>query len=179
MNKDKSARKRRTRRVAICAILSAMGVVILYLGALIDVLDLSVAVIASLLCVFAVIEMGGAWPWLIYAVVSVLSLVLLPQKSPAVVFALYAGYYPILKAYLERLPRVLSAVLKIAAFNLAFSALIFAMKYLLALPDSGAEFSLLVYALGNLTFILYDIALTRVISAYFRVFRARLHIKNI
>ena len=128
MNKDKSMRRRRTRRVAICALLSAMGVVILYLGALIDVLDLSVAVIASLLCVFAVIEMGGVWPWLIYAVVSVLSLVLLPQKSPAVVFALYAGYYPILKSYLERLPRVISFVLKIAEFNLAFSALIFAMK---------------------------------------------------
>ena len=35
--------------------LSALGVVLLSLGALIEVIDISMAVIASLLCVFAVI----------------------------------------------------------------------------------------------------------------------------
>ena len=109
MSGDRNQTRIRTRRLAISAILAAIGVVLLYIGALIEVLDLTVVVFASFVCVLAVIEMGGVWPWLIYATVSVLSLVLLPQKAPALLFLLFGGYYPILKACFERwCPRIIA-----------------------------------------------------------------------
>ncbi len=171
--------RKRTRRLAISAILSALGVVILYLGALIEVLDLSVAVIASFLCVLAVLEMGGAWPWLIYAVTSILSLVLLPLKTAAIVFVVFAGYYPIVKAYYERLSRVLSWVLKLVHFGVALTVLVLVSRFLL--PDPITEkplFLVVIYLVGTFVFVLYDVALTRVISLYLFKLRDRLRIKG-
>ena len=86
----------RTKRIAVCAMLSALGVVVLGIGSVLSVMDISMAVIASLFCIFAVIEYGGAAPWLVFLVTGVLSL-LLPQKAPAAMYLLFFGYYPILK----------------------------------------------------------------------------------
>jgi hypothetical protein len=43
--------------------LSALGVVLLYIGSLVEALDLSAAVLASLACIIAVIEYGKGAPW--------------------------------------------------------------------------------------------------------------------
>lgn len=175
----------RTRRIAISAILAAIGVVLLYLGAMIEVLDLTVVVLASLVCVLAVLEMGGAWPWLIYATVSVLSLVLLPQKTPALLFLLFGGYYPILKAYFERRRRPLAWMLKLLNFNLALVVAFFAVKELFLLPEgeslawmTPAVWYAILLVAGNAVFILYDVALTRLITRYLAFFREKLRIRG-
>lgn len=182
MNENRKRMRTRTRRLTVSAILAAVGVVLLYLGALIEVLDLSVVVLASLVCVFAVLEMGGAWPWLVYAVVSVLSTVLLPVKTPAVLFLLFGGCYPIVKAYYERLPRVVSWLLKVVSFNLALTLFMVAARWLLGLTDvtyfDTPLWTVLTYLAGNAVFVLYDVALTRLITAYLRVWRDRLHIRR-
>lgn len=172
-------RRKKTRRLAISAILAALGVAILYLGALVEVLDLSVAAIASLLCVLAVLEMGGAWPWLIYCVIAVLSLVLLPSKSAAVIFALFAGYYPILKAYYERLRPLLSWVLKLVNFNAALTVILLLSRFFVAETVIFKPwYYVVLYVLGNIVFVLYDVALTRLISMYLHKLRDRLGIKK-
>ena len=80
--------------ITVCAMLSALGVVVLYLGSFIEVLDASMSVIASLMTVIVVIEFGRSASWSIYAVTAVLSLLLLPNKSPAVMYAAFFGFYP-------------------------------------------------------------------------------------
>lgn len=55
MNRKESVM--RTRKLAVSAMLSALGVVILYLGSVINVLDLTMVAIASLFVFFAVIEL--------------------------------------------------------------------------------------------------------------------------
>ena len=44
------------KQLTICAMLVALGVIFLCLGALIEVLDISMAVIASIFAIFAVID---------------------------------------------------------------------------------------------------------------------------
>ena len=95
--------RKRTKYLTVSAMLSALGVIFLALGAFIEVLDITTAVLASMLCIYAVIEMSGAYPWGIWVVTSILSLLLLPIKTPALFYALFAGFYPILKEKLERL----------------------------------------------------------------------------
>ena len=85
--------KNKTHRLAVCAILSALGVVLIYFGSLIEVLDMSAAVLASVGCIFAAIEFGGAYPWLIYAVTGVLSLILVPNPISALMYILFFGFY--------------------------------------------------------------------------------------
>lgn len=171
-------KKRRTRYTAISAILSALGVLLLYLGSVIEVLDLTTGAFASLIIILAVIEMNGYWPWMIYGVTSVLALIVLPNKFIAVLYLLFCGIYPIAKAAFERLHYVICWILKFSMFNSALLITIFVTKHILHIPDSGMDFTIVVFAVGNLTFLLYDIAITKLITFYLVKLRKLLGMKN-
>ena len=115
---------KRTKHLTVSAMLSALSVIILALGSVMEVLDITTAVAASLLCIYAVIEIGGAYPWGIWIVTSILSLLLLPVKTPAIFYALFAGFYPILKEKLEKLKRPISYPLKLVVFHLSLGAIV-------------------------------------------------------
>lgn len=179
MKKSKTSIK----SIAFCGILSALGVVIMYIGSLFESLDLTFAMIASLLLVFTVIECKGFMPWLTYAVISLVSILLLGNKLPAVAF-IVSGYYPIVKQYFEKIKnRAISWVLKIVVFNLALTVLVFLFKLILPSIDLlGVSFIggnlryVAVYLLGNLIFVLYDLLLTRIIIIYLYRLRKKLGI---
>lgn len=171
-------RKERTKRLTVCAMLAALSVILLLLGSFVEVVDISMAVVASLLCVFAVIEYGGSAPWLVFGVTSILSLLLLPQKTPAVMYLLFFGYYPILKERLEKLPRLLSWILKEVIFNVAL--IVMMVLSALLLFSSETDLTLLYVAffvVAEIAFPIYDIALTRLISLYLFRLRKRFRIK--
>ena len=170
--------KDKTKRIAISAMLSALGVVFLYLGSLIDVLDISMAVIASVCCIFAVIEFGGAFPWLIYAVTGVLSLLLLPRKEAAVMYLLFFGFYPILKEKLEKKKKLTSWMLKELIFNVALAVMLLLSKLLLTADTAEPWFMYLLFvAIAEITFPIYDLALTRIISLYIYKIRSKFRLK--
>ncbi len=165
-------RSKRTKRVALCAMLSALGVVVLYLGSLIEVLDISMAVIASLFAVAAVIECGGLAPWAVYAVTGILSAVLLPSKLPAVMYILFFGFYPIIKEKIEKIRGVvLCWAVKEIIFNVCLVSLMLIAKWFMLDPEGMFVFEVIFFGLANVAFVLYDIALTRLISLY--IFRIR------
>ena len=165
-----------TRLLTLCALLSALGVVLLYVGSLFEVLDLSMAVLASLAVVILVIERGGIYPWLIYGVTALLSFLLLPNKFGAVVYTFFMGFYPIVKEKIEKLPlRPLRLFLKLVIFN---AAMVFAW-WLGGLLLGGFEaetYLAVLLLILNVTFLFYDYALTVMITAYLRVWRKKLRI---
>ena len=173
--------KQQIKYLTASAMLSALGVIVLGLGAVIEVIDLSVAIIASLLCVYAVIEIGGAYPWLIWLVTSILSFLLLPLKTPVLFYALLAGYYPILKEKIEkRCSLTVGWVCKLGVLLLSV-ACIFAVCYLF-LPELLSDLSSIPYLLGFFAlvlvcFVLYDVCLTRLINFYFVRLQKRLRLK--
>ena len=158
--------------------LSALGVVLLYLGSVVEVVDISMAVIASLFCVFAVIEYGGSAPWLVFSVTAVLSLILLPNKTPAVMYAFFFGFYPILKEQFEKMKSVTAWILKEIVFNVALVLIFFAVKYLLTIPDMLFTMYVILVVGCEVVFVLYDIALTRLISLYVYRLRKRFKLKK-
>lgn len=167
-------RQEKTKRLTVSAMLSALGVIFLWLGSAVEVVDISMAAIASLLCVIAVIEYGGSAPWLIFGATATLSLLLLPQKTPAVMYLVFFGYYPILKEKLERRSKLTAWIFKEIIFNAALAILLVASHYLL-LVSIPVESVILYYGalvvMAEIAFPLYDVALTRLISFY--LFRLR------
>ena len=163
----RSKRGNATRRLAVSAVMAALGVVFLFLGSLVQVLDLSMAAIVSLFVVFAVIEIRGPYPFLIYAVTSALSLLLLPTKTPALVYVLFVGYYPMVKSVLEgHLPRAAAWVVKVLIFCAGAAAAVFVAGKILLMDLSWLFVNWWVFLLLVPIFLLYDIALTRLISGY-------------
>ena len=157
--------------------MAAVGVVILYLGSFIEVLDISMAVAASMIATVIVIEYGAPSAWSVYGVSAILSLLLLPQKFPAVMYAFFFGYYPIVKQKIEKMrSRLVQWSLKSLVF--AAATVIMVLFVSLFTPDAPKGILTLLFALlAFVTLFLYDVALTRVISFY--VWRLRHRIKNI
>ena len=171
-------RRNKTKMITVCAMLSALGVVVLYLGSFIEVLDASMSVIASLMTVIVVIEFGRSASWSIYAVTAVLSLLLLPNKSPAVMYAAFFGFYPILKEMFERKSKPVSWILKEITFNAALVVCFLIIRFVIFIGTP--EIPMAMYVIGAVllegVFVLYDLALTRLISLYIFKLRNRLKI---
>lgn len=170
-------RRKTTRRLAAAALMAALGTALLTVGAFVDVLDLTAAALASLTVVFAVIELRGPYPYMIYAVTALLSILLLPVKTPGLVYALFAGYYPVVKAVFERhFPRPVAWLFKILLFNAALALAVFLVVRFFMAPGTVERWHYWLLLIGTPVFILYDLALTRLITAYLLRWRRRLHL---
>ncbi len=175
--RNNESNAQRTKRLAVCAMLSALGVVILGIGSLISVMDISMAVIASLFCIFAVIEYGGAAPWLVFLVTGVLSL-LLPQKAPAAMYLLFFGYYPILKEKLEKHSKTVAWILKEVIFQIALAGMLLLYHFVfMATGTIPWSMYLILAVIAEIVFPIYDFALTRLITLYIYRLRKRFRIK--
>ncbi len=163
------------KKVAMAGIFSALCLIFLFLGSIFQTLDLSAAAMASIVVLISFIELGSGWAWGVYAVASLLSLLILPYKTAAAAFALFAGFYPIIKKFLNKIkPLWLSILARVICFNLLLSALIFVSTRVLGIEDETLGFGILIYAMLNITFILYDFALERISVYYIQRIRPRL-----
>ena len=156
-----------TKKLTVTALLSALATVLLTLGSLVEVVDLSAAAIVSCFVVFLRIELGGAYPYLFWLVTSIASVLIFPAGSAGLLFACL-GLYPLCKAVLERLHPVLEWALKLLFAGCILTAFVLVAKFVLLLPDAVLTGWLLpvFLAAALLTFVLYDIALSRLIVYY-------------
>ena len=162
------------RALTLSAVLAALSVLLLFLGSLFDVTDLAAVMVASFFVVLVVIECRGAWPWLLYVSVSVLSFLLLPGRFVSVEYALFGGIWPILKYWLERLPRLPSVLLKLLVGNaLAAFAAWLGLKFFGLEVPSALWLKIAAVVLWEAVFILYDFMLTRLIVIWCVKYRSR------
>lgn len=156
--------------------LTALGVVILYIGSVAEIMDLTVSLIASVGVLFVVTELGGKYAFAVYVGTSVLSFLLVPNKWISVYFTMFFGIMPITKRIFEKTGKVFSWVLKVAAFNAEIVAFYFIARELdfFAEAETGLPYLLVMLALANVTFVLADIAYTLLLREYERKYRARI-----
>ena len=157
--------------------MASLSVVTLYIACIFPAQQMSLPAIASLFVVAAVIEGRASAGFGVYAVSTVLGLLILPAKAPVLLFAFFFGLHPVLKSLFERLrQRWLAFLLKLAFFNAAFwllwllfSALLFGAR-IFSIPMYG------LLPLLNGIFLLYDFGLSRLIMIY--ITRISRHIKK-
>jgi len=157
-----------TRALARCSILAALGVVLMYVSAVIPSAKIALVAIAGVLNAAAVIHHGKLRALFVFVAVSLLSLLLLPQKGCAVMYIVFFGYYPIIKSVFERLrSAALGWAAKIALFNAVFFALWFIARelFLLVLPLDNVGLPI-VWLAANAAFVVYDIGLSKLIALY-------------
>lgn len=168
-----------TKSLAFCGILSALSVVIM-LTTLIPYLDFSIPVIASCLIAVIMIEINFRWAILSYFTVSALSLLLCNNKEAAMMYVGIFGFYPVIKALCESKIkiRLVEYLLKFLYFNIAIALSYAIIIYIFSIPFEGLEdlgkFAIpIILTVLNGMFILYDIALSRVISLYIIKFKGK------
>ena len=158
---------RNTRRTALGGVLAAGSLAVLWLACIAPTGSLGVTAVAGLFPMVAVVTSGRPAGFLCWAASAVLGL-LLPDKGVALLYFCFLGLYPVVKSHLEHLPGpVLESVCKLAYFNLALTLVWFAFRalFLPMLPSWLEEQTWLIYVVGNVAFVAYDIGLSRLIGA--------------
>ncbi len=162
--------------VAFSGMLAALCVGLMLCTGLLPVATYALPALSGVLLISAAVELGKGWALSVYAAVSLLSVVLAADKEAVLLFILFFGYYPVVKAVLESLKqRWMGWLLKFLIFNAAMIACFFASIYILGIPEEeftiyGVYIPWILLLLGNGVFLLYDYAISGIVVFYFQRF---------
>ncbi len=151
------------RRIALGGMLAALAAVIMGMGGLIPVATYVVPMLCILLLQVVLKSCGKRIAWAWYGAVSVLGLLLCPDKEAAAVFAAL-GYYPVVKPRLDE--SKLSWLWKGLLFNGTILVLYWMLLNLFGLTqvvqdleEAGGIMTAVLLIMGNLVFFLMDMLL--------------------
>ena len=158
--------KNKTKNTAICGLITALSVVLMMLTTLIPVFMYVIPIVTGLLVLFVADVADKKWGAGVYFSTAFLSVLLITDKEAALTYALFFGYYPLIKDFIEKLPGFISWILKLLIFNL--SAIGIGVISFFAFGVSGDEYNEfgkftipILLIMANVAFILYDFCLTR------------------
>jgi hypothetical protein len=160
------ARRNHAAPIALGGVFAALAIVIMCMGGLIPVATFVCPAVCILLLETVRQNCSNRIGWAWYGAVSILAVLLGPDKEAAAVFA-FLGWYPIVKPYLEKWP--LSLMWKLLFFNIALAVMYWLLLSVFGLAEIAqeyAEFGLISGAimvlLGNATFVLLDLLLNKI-----------------
>lgn len=155
-----------TKRLARLSLLTALGVGFLYLGSILPSAQLAVIALAGFVSAVALMMYSAPWAAAVYAVTAALALLILPEKGCAILFTAFFGYYPILKSYFERFTdRRIGWLTKLALYTAAFFVL-WLVGTELFLGSAELLPWYILWPLGGVAFVVYDVCLTFLITFY-------------
>ena len=165
-------RKTNVRRTALCGVLAALAVALMFLGGVLPFASIACPVLASLVLIPVYAECGKKWGWLWFLAVGILSAFVAPEKESAVLFAFF-GYYPMAKKIVSRLPKFLAYLIKFIYVNATIFLAYWLMLYVFGLTSVTEDFKdvetgmlILMLVLANITFFVYDKLIDRLEILY-------------
>ena len=154
----------------------ALGTLSMVLGAIFEVFDLTAVALASALVAFVYIELGSPYTWLVWICTTLTTFIFYQHSAMWFIYLVLFGVYPILKGYIEKIPRVFWWPIKLAFGNVAFVAMIFGIKLITGLPFinpeesffgiKGSALYIVTWALLNVAFVAYDFFITVMVRYY-------------
>ena len=170
---------KRSSQVALGGVVASLCILLMLMTGFFPFLTYAAPAAAGFILIAVIVDCGYRWAMLVYLVVAFLSIFVVPDKQAAMIFV-FLGYYPVVKDYLDHhmKSKVLQWVIKFIIFNLSILAAYGLMIYVFQMPDvmtdmgSLGRFTGLVTLLaGNIVFIVFELALTRIFYFYRHFFR--------
>jgi len=153
--------KKTTRKITITAVFTALSVVFMYIASLLPSGQLGFLAAAAMFGVAAAIECGLGSSAAVYIGASLLGLLIIPVKSVALIYILFFGYYPVLKALAEKAKsRIVEWLIKLAVMNSALAIMFFAVSEIVFDISFIGNSIVLAFVIFNVVFVIYDICVT-------------------
>ena len=171
---------RQTKKLTLSAMVVALGTVFMVLGAVIEVFDLTAVALAAVLVAFVYIELGSPYTWLVWICTTLTTFLFYQHKPMWFMYLVLFGIYPILKGYIEKLPRPFWLPLKLVFGNVAFVAIIFGVKLITGFPfidPADAFFGITGKVLYIITWVLFNVAM--VAFDFFLTVMVRYYLANL
>lgn len=156
-----------TKEIARGGLLTAAAVVLLYIGGTVTYIGPAACLMAGVTSAVPLLRRARLKTAVtLYLAVSILSALLVPRKIEVAAYILFCGLYPIVKFCVEcYVPRRRQMDLKLAYFNimLVIAAALAIFVFLPQFSLSGFRL-LVVWVAANIVFVIYDVALSRLIA---------------
>ena len=171
--------KSNTMKIALCGVLGALAVTILMMGFLFPFATYVCPAMAACLLLIIVYEYGVKTGLTLYAAISCLGFMLVPDQELVFMFIFVFGLYSVIKMPLDRkLGKKTRLIAKFAYINISliisYGILLFIFPVAALVNefrDYGAPFMALLVAMFWLVFFMYDKASESVLIIYIRKFR--------
>lgn len=160
-------------KVALCGVVSALSVVLMLMTGIVPIATIALPALAGCLTIAIVAETNVRYGFAVYCVVSVLTILLTPDREAILFYILFFGYYPTLYGLLMRIKRKpLRVLAKFGVFNLAMALAVWVLQIPLSEMEVFGKWSIPILAVMlNVVFVLYDYSMNGLIVLYIR----RLH----
>ena len=158
--------KNKTKNTAVCGLMTALSVVLMMLTTLVPVFMYVIPIVTGLLVLLVTDIANKKWGAGVYFSTAFLSLLLITDKEAALTYAMFFGFYPLIKESMEKLPKAVAWLLKLILFNGAAVGIGVISFYLFGV--SGEEYNEfgkftipILLLMANIVFVLYDFCLTK------------------
>lgn len=150
-----------TKRMATCAMMTALSVVLMLIGGILELGMYACPLFLSLAYIPIGEKYGRNYHFLLYVAVAILCFLLVPNWEENLMFAGFFGWYPIVRPALQKLPKPLRWGVKLLLFNGAVIAIEWLLMTLIAPEVMGGVLLWILLVLGNVTFFAYDCLIPR------------------
>lgn len=177
--KQKKLPPKKSLIISLGGVISSLCLLLMFLTAVFPPLSLTLPLFAGLLIMVMSIETTPSWGFITFICVSILSFFTTPDKTSALFFASFFGYYPILKYVFEKIKvKIVEITLKLIVFNISMAIFFYIINELFFAIDLRTEFSFLgdylfigLFAILNVIFFLYDRLLKTMKIYYLKYFK--------
>jgi len=160
-----------TKRLTICAMMAAVSVVLMLLGAVLQLGTYAAPLLTGMLLIPIGNRYGRKYQVMLWLVIGVLCFMLVPSVEQNMMFAGLFGWYPIAYPALQKLPKLLRLPVKLVLFNGAVIAMEALLLWVIAPEAMEPGMMLVLLALGNVTFLLYDYLIPKTELILHRLFK--------
>ena len=155
----------KSREIALCGMMNALAVVLLSLGGMVPIATYCAPLLAMAVLLPVQEEYGNKLAITAWVSVSLLALMLTPDRETALVYVFF-GWYPVVRPRIAALPsRLVRLAVRLIIANAAILLLYGAVLRLMGLTADLLEETFLLnaalLAMGNVVFLLLDLALAR------------------
>ena len=170
---------KQTSKITLSAIMASLATTFMLLSYF-PYFVYAIPAFAGLFIMVVVIEINKKWALMAYIASAVLVFLLADPES-RFLYVFFFGYYPIAKALIEKINKpFIEWPIKLLIFNAAVLSvyLIFANLFGFSmegdLGELGRYGAYILLAVGNIVFVLYDIAVSRMSMAYMYVLHPKI-----
>lgn len=156
----------KTKKLVFCGIFAALAALFLYGAGTLPTGRIALFCLASCLTAVTCVECGWKYALAGYAAASAVALIFIPNKLIVLPYALFLGYYPVLKLWVEQLRHMVKEwILKFVVFAAVSAAAVWAVQVFV--QDAVLPFApLLLAAVGAGVLAVFDFALSLFVQFY-------------
>ncbi len=165
-------------RLAVCSIVTALSVVLLFLGGITFVLAYTMPMIVGLFMIMLNRTFGKSSAWITYAATSALSFILVSDKECMLMYVMLFGFYPMVHEELGKIRmKLLRITLKLLIFNVLLVAVQLILVFVFGIPfleEGEGQWMIALFAvLMNILFLFYD----RIITVFTKLYETKIENK--